>query len=101
MILTRHNKTTVKAIEDAFKEFTTREDIAIVLISQYGYPIRNRPILDHNPSDTFHKPLGFRPRGTLPTQVGRRETGTRGSLSIRDHDESTPGHCIATPPEER
>ncbi|OAY71060.1 V-type proton ATPase subunit F-like [Ananas comosus] len=29
------NKTTVKAIEDAFKEFTAREDIAIVLISQY------------------------------------------------------------------
>nr|CAD1830750.1 unnamed protein product [Ananas comosus var. bracteatus] len=30
-----NNKTTVKAIEEAFKEFTTREDIAIVLISQY------------------------------------------------------------------
>ncbi|KAH9687870.1 V-type proton ATPase subunit F [Citrus sinensis] len=29
------SKTTVKAIEDAFKEFTTKEDIAIVLISQY------------------------------------------------------------------
>ncbi|KAK4794481.1 hypothetical protein SAY86_012475 [Trapa natans] len=29
------SKTTVKAIEDAFKEFTTREDIAVVLISQY------------------------------------------------------------------
>ncbi|OVA05352.1 ATPase [Macleaya cordata] len=29
------SKTTVKAIEDAFKDFTTREDIAIVLISQY------------------------------------------------------------------
>ncbi|CAM6090917.1 unnamed protein product [Calypogeia fissa] len=29
------NKTPVKAIEDAFKEFTNREDIAIVLISQY------------------------------------------------------------------
>ncbi|KAL0371242.1 UNVERIFIED_CONTAM: V-type proton ATPase subunit F [Sesamum angustifolium] len=28
-------ETTVKQIEDAFKEFTTREDIAIVLISQY------------------------------------------------------------------
>ncbi|XP_027350240.1 V-type proton ATPase subunit F-like isoform X1 [Abrus precatorius] len=28
-------KTTVKQIEDVFKEFTTREDIAIVLISQY------------------------------------------------------------------
>lgn len=28
-------ETTVKAIEDAFKEFTTKEDIAIVLISQY------------------------------------------------------------------
>ncbi|XP_023553424.1 V-type proton ATPase subunit F isoform X2 [Cucurbita pepo subsp. pepo] len=27
--------TTVKQIEDAFKEFTTREDIAIVMISQY------------------------------------------------------------------
>lgn len=29
------NKTTVKQIEDSFKEFTSREDIAIVLISQY------------------------------------------------------------------
>ncbi|KAL7113008.1 hypothetical protein ACP275_04G036100 [Erythranthe tilingii] len=29
------SKTTVKQIEEAFKEFTTREDIAIVLISQY------------------------------------------------------------------
>uniref|UniRef100_A0A1D1YDS2 V-type proton ATPase subunit F n=2 Tax=Anthurium amnicola TaxID=1678845 RepID=A0A1D1YDS2_9ARAE len=29
------SKTTVKAIEEAFKEFTTREEIAIVLISQY------------------------------------------------------------------
>ncbi|RAL47680.1 unnamed protein product [Cuscuta campestris] len=29
------SKTTAKQIEDAFKEFTTREDIAIVLISQY------------------------------------------------------------------
>ncbi|KAK4408107.1 V-type proton ATPase subunit F [Sesamum angolense] len=31
------SKTTVKQIEDAFKEFTTREDIAIVLISQYKF----------------------------------------------------------------
>ncbi|RRT66850.1 hypothetical protein BHE74_00038153 [Ensete ventricosum] len=30
-----HPETTVKAIEDAFKEFTSREDIAVVLISQY------------------------------------------------------------------
>ncbi|RWR96074.1 V-type proton ATPase subunit F [Cinnamomum micranthum f. kanehirae] len=29
------SETTVKQIEDAFKEFTTKEDIAIVLISQY------------------------------------------------------------------
>ncbi|GJM87487.1 hypothetical protein PR202_ga03447 [Eleusine coracana subsp. coracana] len=29
------DETTVKQIEDAFKEFTSREDIAIVLISQY------------------------------------------------------------------
>ncbi|KAG0467195.1 hypothetical protein HPP92_018775 [Vanilla planifolia] len=29
------SKTTVKTIEDAFKEFTTKDDIAIVLISQY------------------------------------------------------------------
>jgi V-type H+-transporting ATPase subunit F len=28
-------ETTVKQIEGAFKEFTAREDIAIVLISQY------------------------------------------------------------------
>jgi vacuolar-type H+-ATPase subunit F/Vma7 len=28
-------ETTVKQIEDAFKEFTAREDIAIVLISQF------------------------------------------------------------------
>ncbi|KAF1882506.1 hypothetical protein Lal_00039154 [Lupinus albus] len=29
------SKTTIKQIEDAFKEFTAREDVAIVLISQY------------------------------------------------------------------
>ncbi|GLJ06460.1 hypothetical protein SUGI_0039750 [Cryptomeria japonica] len=29
------SKTTVKAIEETFKEFTAKEDIAIVLISQY------------------------------------------------------------------
>ncbi|KAL8513702.1 hypothetical protein ACS0TY_012987 [Phlomoides rotata] len=29
------SKTTVKQIEDAFKEFTNRDDVAIVLISQY------------------------------------------------------------------
>jgi hypothetical protein len=28
-------ETTMKTIEDSFKEFTNREDIAIVLISQY------------------------------------------------------------------
>jgi len=28
-------KTSVKTIEDAFKEFTNREDIAIVMINQY------------------------------------------------------------------
>ena len=28
-------ETSVKAIEDAFKEFTNREDIAIVMINQY------------------------------------------------------------------
>jgi hypothetical protein len=34
-LLFHATETTVKQIEDAFKEFTTREDIAIVLISQY------------------------------------------------------------------
>lgn len=29
------SKTTIKQVEEAFKEFTAREDIAIVLISQY------------------------------------------------------------------
>ncbi|CDP17303.1 unnamed protein product [Coffea canephora] len=29
------SKTTVKQIEEAFKDFTTREDVAVVLISQY------------------------------------------------------------------
>lgn len=29
------SETTVKAIEDTFKDYTTREDIAIILISQY------------------------------------------------------------------
>lgn len=28
-------ETTVKQIEEAFKDFTTREDIAVVLMSQY------------------------------------------------------------------
>ena len=31
-------ETTVKTIEDAFKEYTNREDIAIVMISQYVSP---------------------------------------------------------------
>ncbi|GFY98833.1 vacuolar ATPase subunit F family protein [Actinidia rufa] len=31
----KYAQTTIKQIEDAFKEFTAREDIAIVLISQY------------------------------------------------------------------
>ncbi|XP_013722747.1 V-type proton ATPase subunit F-like isoform X2 [Brassica napus] len=30
------SKTTVRQIEDAFKEFSSRDDIAIILISQYG-----------------------------------------------------------------
>ncbi|KAL0915715.1 hypothetical protein M5K25_013168 [Dendrobium thyrsiflorum] len=34
------SKTTVKAIEDAFKEFTTKDDIAIVLISQYFHSLQ-------------------------------------------------------------
>jgi len=34
-LLFHATETTVKQIEDAFKEFTAREDIAIVLISQY------------------------------------------------------------------
>ncbi|CAI9107725.1 OLC1v1007159C2 [Oldenlandia corymbosa var. corymbosa] len=29
------SKTTVKQIEDAFKDFTSREDVAVVLLSQY------------------------------------------------------------------
>ncbi|CAH8301328.1 unnamed protein product [Eruca vesicaria subsp. sativa] len=29
------SKTTVRQIEDAFKEFSSRDDIAIILISQY------------------------------------------------------------------
>ncbi|XP_028115261.1 V-type proton ATPase subunit F-like isoform X2 [Camellia sinensis] len=29
------DETTVKQIEEAFKEFTTREDVAIVMINQY------------------------------------------------------------------
>ncbi|KAM7254334.1 hypothetical protein ACFE04_032016 [Oxalis oulophora] len=29
------SKTTVKQIEDAFKEFTSRDDVAVVLISQF------------------------------------------------------------------
>lgn len=35
IILVHGSETTVKQIEDAFKEFTAREDIAIVLVSQY------------------------------------------------------------------
>ncbi|KAF3540995.1 hypothetical protein F2Q69_00021517 [Brassica cretica] len=30
-----YSKTTVRQIEDAFKEFSSRDDIAIILISQY------------------------------------------------------------------
>ena len=33
--LRAYAETSVKTIEDAFKEFTTREDIAIIMINQY------------------------------------------------------------------
>lgn len=36
-----HAETTTKAIEDAFKDLTTRDDIAVVMINQY---VRTRPL---------------------------------------------------------
>ncbi|KAL3677182.1 hypothetical protein R1sor_027130 [Riccia sorocarpa] len=45
------NKTTVKAIEEAFKDFTNREDVAIVLISQYIANMIRYQI------DSYNKPL--------------------------------------------
>ncbi|BBN20059.1 V-type H+-transporting ATPase subunit F [Marchantia polymorpha subsp. ruderalis] len=44
-------KTTIKAIEDAFKDFTNREDVAIVLISQYIASMIRFQI------DSYNKPL--------------------------------------------
>ncbi|XP_031269921.1 V-type proton ATPase subunit F-like [Pistacia vera] len=35
ILVSLYGETTVKQIKDAFKEFSSREDIAIVLISQY------------------------------------------------------------------
>lgn len=46
-----NEKTTVKAIEDSFREFTGREDIAIILINQY---IAN---MIRNVVDNFKKPI--------------------------------------------
>ena len=37
-------ETSVKTIEDAFKEFTNREDIAIIMINQY---VRNADLFMH------------------------------------------------------
>ncbi|KAG6545411.1 hypothetical protein Mapa_013011 [Marchantia paleacea] len=45
------SKTTIKAIEDAFKDFTNREDVAIVLISQYIASMIRFQI------DSYNKPL--------------------------------------------
>eukprot|EP00246_Nothoceros_aenigmaticus_P017464 TRINITY_DN8525_c0_g1_i1.p1 TRINITY_DN8525_c0_g1~~TRINITY_DN8525_c0_g1_i1.p1 ORF type:complete len:130 (+),score=15.92 TRINITY_DN8525_c0_g1_i1:71-460(+) len=45
------SKTSLRAIEDAFKEFTTRDDIAIVLISQYIANMIRFVI------DSYNKPL--------------------------------------------
>lgn len=45
------NKTSVKTIEDTFKEFTAREDIAIVLISQYIASMIRFVV------DSYNKPL--------------------------------------------
>ena len=39
-------ETSVKAIEDAFKEFTNRDDIAIIMINQYvGNLLRSAALL--------------------------------------------------------
>ncbi|KAL3849918.1 hypothetical protein ACJIZ3_011800 [Penstemon smallii] len=45
------SKITVKQIEDAFKEFTSRDDIAIVLISQYVANMIRFLV------DSYHKPI--------------------------------------------
>lgn len=45
------NKTTVKTIEETFKEFTAREDVAIVLISQYIASMIRFVV------DSYNKPL--------------------------------------------
>ncbi|KAI5082855.1 hypothetical protein GOP47_0002598 [Adiantum capillus-veneris] len=45
------DKTSVKTIEEAFKEFTAREDIAIILISQYVANMIRFVV------DQFNKPL--------------------------------------------
>ncbi|KAL6536919.1 hypothetical protein OROHE_012503 [Orobanche hederae] len=45
-------KTNVKQIEDAFKDFTAREDIAIILISQYVSNNHDRFLVD-----SYNKPI--------------------------------------------
>jgi V-type H+-transporting ATPase subunit F len=46
-----NEKTTVKAIEETFREFTSREDIAIVLINQYIASMIRHVV------DNFKKPI--------------------------------------------
>ncbi|RWW03734.1 hypothetical protein GW17_00033076 [Ensete ventricosum] len=54
-----HPETTVKAIEDAFKEFTSREDIAVVLISQYVSDLNGKNIASmiRFLVDSYNKPV--------------------------------------------
>ncbi|KAI3993761.1 hypothetical protein MKX01_002774 [Papaver californicum] len=58
-------QSTVKAIEDAFKDFTAREDIDIVLISQYVANMIRFLV------DSYNKPAPFYPQAHItrkPTQ---------------------------------
>lgn len=48
-------ETSVKAIEDAFKEFTNRDDIAIIMINQYvGNLLRSAVITDVSMPNPLH-----------------------------------------------
>ncbi|KAF4381770.1 hypothetical protein G4B88_002920 [Cannabis sativa] len=49
---------TVKATEDASKEFTTKEDVAIVLISQYNYELKSKGAYDMGMENALHSSQG-------------------------------------------
>ena len=52
-------ETTTKEIEDAFKDFTSREDIAVVLISQYIADMIRWVLEGYNVSDWLDETMTY------------------------------------------